>query len=146
MDTRRFLIGASVLETVTALSYPVIYLLPFRVFGTAGYWTPISLATSVLALMFLLLPLLALAGVLKGWRLAVIALGLWPAVAFVFGVIPLPFGHLLYTEDPAANTIVIAVADLLLLAAVAWLAIAKGPRSNNTVEADARKSGARGSP
>ena len=146
MDARRLIIGVSVLEAVTALSYPAIYVLPFRVFGTVGYWAPISLATNVLALMFLLLPLLGLAGVLKGWRLTVIALGLWPAVAFVFGVIPLPFGHLLYTENPAANTVVIAVADLLLLAAVAWLAIATRPRSNNTVETDARKSGARGSP
>lgn len=146
MDTRRLTIGLSLLEIVTALSYPAIYSLPFRTFGSMGYWAAVSLATHALALLFLLVPILGLAGAVRGSRIAFLALGLWPVIAFSFGVIPLPFGHFLYTNDPAINTVIIGVVDVLALAAAIWLFLAGRPRSNSTVETDARKSDARGSP
>lgn len=146
MDTRRLTIAASVLVVVTALSYPSIYTLPFRTVGAAGHSAPISLVAHGLAVLFLILAALGLALAANRSRAALIALGLWTVIAFSFGVIPLPFGHVLYTADPGINAFIIGVVDFMALAAVTWLFIASRPRSNSTVETDARKSGARGSP
>ena len=138
MTTRNVAILLAILELLSALPLYSIYTSPIRFYGLVGYWSAPSLAGNILAVLFLLIPALAVIGQLRKWKTAFIWLGLYPFVAFMFGVVPIPFATHLYTADKALNTYFIAGVDILWVGITVWLYwLIK--RSNPTLKRDCAK-------
>ncbi|MCU7807309.1 MAG: hypothetical protein KZQ73_05495 [Candidatus Thiodiazotropha sp. (ex Semelilucina semeliformis)] len=123
-------------EVLVALPLYGIYTAPIRYFGAIGYWTPMNILTNVLSVVFLVLPLLALYGVSKDRSYGYWSLGLFPVVAFVFGVTAIPFVKYLYGNDVMLNTVFIVLINVLVTAAAIWLYYSDGLRSGNTGQSE----------
>ena len=132
MTKERIAFGLAVLELLSALPLYGIYTSPFRLYGADGFWSVISIVGSGLSILFPLLPFLAVIAFMR-WRTRFLWLGLYPVVAFLFGVVPIPFATHLYTADKMINTYFIAAIDVLWIGIVAWLYWSI-KRSNNTLQ------------
>jgi hypothetical protein len=133
MTKERVAFGLAVLELFSALPLYGIYTSPIRFYGADNFWSLISLAGNGLSVLFLLFPVLAVIGFMRRWRTRFLWLGLYPVVAFLFGVVPIPFATHLYTADKMLNTYFIAAIDILWVGIVAWLYWSI-KRSNNTLQ------------
>jgi hypothetical protein len=120
-------------EVIVALPLYGIYTAPVRFFGAIGYWAPMNILTNVLSVVFLVLPLLALYGISKDRSYGYWSLGLFPVVAFVFGVTAIPFVKYLYGSDVMLNTVFIVLINVLVTAAAIWLYYSGGLRSNQSL-------------
>lgn len=121
-------------EVLTALPLYGIYTAPFRFFGAIGYWVPMNILTNVLSIVFVVLPLLAMYGVSKNKGYGYLSLGLFPVVAFVFGVTAIPFVRYLYGSNVMLNTVFIALINIVVIAAAMWLYRSGGLRSNKRLQ------------
>ena len=96
-------------ELAVALPLYGIYLLPFRA-AADGSQETFPIAMAVLSVAFLLLPIIALAGVSRAAWWGYLAMGLFPAVAgVVFGVTAMPLVQYLYGFAPQFATVYIAI-------------------------------------
>ena len=119
------------LELASALPLYGIYSAPIRFYGADNYWTLLSLGSNLLGLCFIVLPLFAVIGIYRGWRVSYACMGLYPIVAFMLGATPVPFLTHLYTNDLLLNTVFIGIINALALSAVIWLFILSKRHSNN---------------
>jgi len=130
MDIKRISMILAALELITAVSIYQIYTLPFRIYGGDNYWSLPILGTNILSLLFLLIPILAFILILKNKAVGFLFLGLFPVVAYIFGVIPIPFANYLYTSNPELNTIFITIIDIMAIILALWLYLSIKKRSN----------------
>lgn len=134
MNKQKIALGFAILELLSALPWYGVYTSPIAFYGSSGYWSALSLGTNLLAIFFLLLPILAVVGLLSGWRTAFLWMGLYPVVAFLFGVVPIPFATHLYSSDKMLNTYLIGAIDILAVLITCWLYWSSRKRSNNFFE------------
>lgn len=123
-----------VLEMATALTKYGVYLMPIEMLLDFHYidWTPTLMIVSALQLSFLMIPFLAFVSFLLKSRLTYLWLALFPIIAFVFGIVPIPFANHLYTSNVHLNSVFIGIIDILA-AYVAWRLYKKDVRSNNAL-------------
>lgn len=112
---------AIIVPLVSAITTYEIYTMPFRYFGTDNYWHPAILAGNILAILFLLSPLLALFFYKKKSNACYFWLGFFALPAFAFGATPIPFLDHLYSNDHVQNTIVIASINIIYVCGVCYL-------------------------
>lgn len=133
MDKKKIALVIAILELLSALPFYGIYTMVIRFYGATNYWTPLLIGTSLLGLAFLVLPLLAVIGLWKDWRSSYLWMGLYPVVAFLFGVVPVPFANYLYTDNSALNTVFIGIANLCVVILAIWLFLQTRASSNNSL-------------
>src|SRR5690606_31755325 len=92
-----------------------------RSFGAVGYLHPASVVTNVLAILFILSPLMAAYLHFRKRFSRFFWLAAFAVPAFMFGVMPIPFAEKLYSDNVQVNTIAIGVVNLLYLLVVACL-------------------------
>ena len=107
-----------------------IYTFPFRTIGSGGYWHPAIIATNLLALSFLVIPVLGLLGVINGWRTRYIWLAISPIVFLLFGSVPLPFASHFYSDNHQLNSVIILVINIATIALVTWLYLNENTHTN----------------
>lgn len=96
-------------ELAVALPLYGIYLLPFRA-AADGSQETIPVLMAALCVAFLLLPIIALAGVSRPAWWGYLAMGLFPAVAgVVFGVTAMPLVQYLYGLAPQFTAVYVAI-------------------------------------
>ena len=133
MNKKRIAQLIAIGQVLVALPLYGIYTAPIRFFGAIGYWDPMNILTNVLSVVFVALPLLALHGVSKDRRYGYWSLGLFPVVAFVFGVTAIPFVKYLYGSDVMLNTVFIVATNVVVTFATIWLYRSGGLRSNQSL-------------
>ena len=136
----RIALALAILELLSAVPLYGIYTMPVAFFNTEGYWRPLTVGLNVLGVFFLLLPILAVLGLLRGWRSSFLWMGLFPVAAWVFGAVPIPFAkQLFYTADVVFNSYLITAIDGLAIAITYILYRSILTRSNPTPHSDARE-------
>ena len=136
MNIKRIAIIFAAIELVTALTKYGIYTMPIRFYGMEGYWSLPSLGTNLLGILFLALPITAIISLLKGKNIGFLWMGLFPIVAFVFGVVPIPFANYLYSSNVNINTVFIAIINILAVTISLWLYRSMKVRSNKKFNMD----------
>lgn len=116
---------------LSALPKHAIYLSPFRSFGAVGYLHPASVVTKLLAMLFIICPLMAVYYHVRNRSARFFWLAAFAVPAFMFGVIPIPFAERLYTDNVEANTIAIAAVNFLYFIIVAYLYYLQRKYSSN---------------
>ena len=96
----------------------------------------------ILSIVFLVLPFVALYGVSKDQRIGYWALGLFPIVAFVFGVTAIPFVKFFYGTNVMVNSYLIGAVNIAVVISAVWLYKAGGLRSNQSLKSGTPQSGA----
>src|SRR5471032_2376679 len=154
MDTRthQFSLALATMALLSALSLPGVFLWPIN--ALIILW-PINavklhdyyaadgmlLGTFIdaLRILFLVGPIATVVGAIRRKRWALYGLMAFPVIAWVFGAAAIPYIAFVFpTITPRA--VAITIINLLVIAVAVWLLWG---RSNNTIERDARKSGAR---
>ena len=139
MDKSRAPFYCSCLVLVAALLRWPTWTFPFRSLGADNYWSIDVLATNILTFSFVVFPILAFIGFLRGWRFSYLWLGLSPLVFFLFGSVPIPFAGYFYGENHEFNTAFIATINIVAVLAVIWLYRSEKARSNNALKRDGEK-------
>ena len=119
------------IELLAALLAYGVWTMPFRHFGLLGSDHPLVIATGLLAVLFLVLPLIGLWGMFKKKRSGYLALAAFPIVAFTFGVTAVPFVKHFYGAPSQANTVIIAVINILVVVAALWLFARQSQNGSN---------------
>lgn len=131
MNIKKVTIYFSGLILLAALMRWPTYTFPFRTIGAVNYWSTESVIGNILSLAFLIFPVLAFLGFIRGWRTAYIWLAISPIVFFLFGSTPIPFGSYLYSDNHVANTVAIGVVDATAVVLAIWLYLYNKKHSNN---------------
>lgn len=119
--TNRITQIAITLSLVSAITAYEIYTMPFRTFGNDGYFHPAVFAGEILAILFLLSPLLALFFYKKKSNACYFWLGFFSLPALLFGATPIPFLDHLYSNNHVQNAIVIASINIIYVCGVCYL-------------------------
>lgn len=96
--TRALTVALASMALVASLSMPGIFLRPLNAFRADNYYSEgwlLVAAVDILRVLFLVLPIVAFMGALRGKRWSLYPLMAFPAVAWVFGAEVLPFVSLL---------------------------------------------------
>jgi len=129
-------------ELIVAVPLFGVYTAPFRFIGAVGYWAPEAILTNILSIVFVVLPFVALYGVSKGWIIGYWAMGVFPIVAFAFGITAIPFVKYLYGSDVMVNSYIIGGANIVVVLSAVWLYKAGGLRSNQSLKSGTPHNGA----
>jgi hypothetical protein len=122
MNTSRVATLLASMQLLSAVVLPQIYTLVF-----SSAWTfSFSIAYvfgAVLCSAFLLLPLAALIFILRDKLFGYVLLPLYPILAFLFGVTPIPFVTYLYGDSYAINLVGIGLVNVLVFLFAVWLCV-----------------------
>jgi hypothetical protein len=129
----RIALVLAVLQLMASIALYGVYWAPWSWFEVVGQSTLNNSLMFLASLLFIALPVAAVFGILRNSRLGLIALSIYPAVAWMFGAIPVPFASAFFTEDIGFNSLIITIVDgLAILLGVVLLAKCQ-PRPNNAL-------------
>lgn len=100
------------LALITAITNYGVYTWPFRTLGDESFFYPPMIGTNLLAILFIISPVLSIYFYRKNKNACYFWLGLFAFPAFMFGIAPIPFANHLYTNNPQLNTVFIAIIDI----------------------------------
>lgn len=120
---------------LAALPKYAIYLSPLRSLGAVGYFHPASIMMNLLAILFIVSPLMAAYLHFRRRPSRFFWLAAFVVPAMTFGVVPVPFAETLYTDNVERNTIAIWVVNLIYFLVVAYLYLIQR-KSNSDVNAN----------
>lgn len=114
-NCKNTLIVLASIEFVSAVLLYEIYTAPVRFYGTDNYWDTNIILGNILYLSFIVVPTIALLTSIKGKKLSLLFIALFPIIALLHGATPIPLAHYFYGKNINVNLIFIGFINLFFV-------------------------------
>lgn len=133
MNVRSIGVVLAALQLATSVSLYGVFWDPWRWFQVSSASIAFQTAMFTASLLFILLPIAAVAGVWHHRKVGWYALCGYPAIAWIFGTVPIPFASYVYSADIRLNSVAITIVNVLAIIVGIALLMWKPVRPNKSL-------------